>query len=90
MRKDIFIVGARLLGVWQLLAALSSFAYLVSFWYGYIQLPAYNQQYNNIRFVIELAGGLFLVFGAHFLYDQLDRINFKGDKAENGEVEINQ
>jgi hypothetical protein len=90
MRKDLFIVGARLLGIWQLLGAANSLASMIGFWYGYMQLPAYNQQYNNIHFVIELAGGLFLIFGTHFLFDLMDRIKPEGDKVEIGEAEIKQ
>jgi hypothetical protein len=82
MRKDLFIVGVRLLGLWQLLGAVSSLAYMICFWYGYIQSQALGQEYNSIHFVVQLLTGIFLLFGTHYLFHLVDRIKPEEAPAE--------
>jgi nicotinamidase-related amidase len=74
MRKDIFVVGARLLGLWQLLGALSSLAWIASNWAGSLQTPSSASQYYYIRFFLEFIVGLYLVFRPHQLFEIIERI----------------
>ena len=86
MRKDIFIVGARLLGIWQLLGALNSLAYMVSYWSGPTRPPSYTQEYNVLTFIIHLITGLYLLFRTHRLYDVLVRLVPEEKSVEDGEL----
>ena len=80
MRKDIFIVGARLLGIWELLAAAYSLAYIIAAHIGVIKLTTSGtQEYYSLRFVVECTLGLFLIFRAHRLFNFLDRFKEKQD-----------
>lgn len=74
MRKDIFIVGARLLGIWELLGALSSLAWLIASWMGYLQMQPSNKEYTSIHFIIQFLTGIFLLFRTHQLFDLLNHI----------------
>jgi len=60
MRKDLFVLGARLLGLWQLCGALVSFAYIIGEYIGYIRSISYSHEYNMLHFGVELFVGLFL------------------------------
>jgi hypothetical protein len=88
MRKDIFIVGARLLGIWQLLGAIRSFAYIASAWLGYIRPQSYTQEYNVLLFIVELVTGLYLIFRTHNLFHLVDRLKPEEDTVEQGETDI--
>jgi hypothetical protein len=67
MRTDIFTVGARLLGVWQLIGAIETIAYLVYEWIRSYPIPAPNHEYQLIRFGVELIVGLYLVLRPNHL-----------------------
>jgi hypothetical protein len=89
MRKDIFIVGARLLGIWQLLGAIRSFAYMVGGWVGYIRQQSSTQEYNNLVFIVDLVTGLYLLFRTHSLFHLLDRLKPVEETAEDGKTDVN-
>jgi nicotinamidase-related amidase len=74
MRKDIFVVGARLLGLWQLIGALSSLAYIASNWAGYFQPSSSASQYYYIKFLLELVVGIYFVFRPHQLFDVIEHL----------------
>jgi uncharacterized membrane protein len=84
MRKDIFIVGARLLGMWLLVGAATSLAVLIITWIGYQRRIAssleYNLAYNAIHFIVEVIAGLYLLFRTHRLFNFLDGL--KPDEEE--------
>ena len=82
MRKDIFIVGARLLGIWELLGAVSSLAWLIANWMGYLQMQPSNKEYTAIHFIIQFLTGIFLLFRTDRLYDFVNRITGEGKIAE--------
>ena len=83
MRKDVFLVGARLLGIWQLLGGLGSLVWIIIVGLGYLHPQSYSQEYNSVNFIIHLATGLYLVFKTEHLFQLLDRL--KTDEDENGE-----
>lgn len=78
MRKDIFIVGARLLGIWQLLGALNSLAYIIADWLGKLHVPSSSEEYNTVHLIVQLGTGLYLIFRPYSLFNLLDRL--KGEE----------
>jgi hypothetical protein len=74
MRKDIFIVGAKLLGVMQLISAVYSLATIVAVHTGLIRPQGATAEYSSVRFVAEVAVGLFLVFRTEALFNLLNRV----------------
>ena len=90
MRKDIFIVGARLLGIWQLLGAIRSFAYIASAWLGYIRPQSTTQEYNALLFIVELVTGLYLLLRTHNLFRLVDRLKEEEKTVEQDGTDANQ
>ena len=90
MRKDIFIVGARLLGIWELIGAVSSFGWIITGWLGYVRPQSYSQEYYSVRFIIELAVGLYLLFRTHHLFHLMERLEPDNDEAQVDEHDISQ
>lgn len=88
MRKDIFVVGARLLGVWQLVGALNSLAYLISYWSGFYQPPSYSSQYYWIHFGTEFILGLYLVFRPYHLFRMIERLAESDNEGQEDSSEI--
>ena len=89
MRKDIFIVGARLLGIWQLLAGLSPLASILYAWLRPFQQHSYTQEYEIMIFAVHLLTGLYLLFRTDSLFRLMVRLN-SGDTAESGEIDFNE
>lgn len=85
MRKDIFIVGTRLLGIWQLLGALTPFAYIIGYWFGYIRPQPYTLEYNVLTLIVHLITGLYLLFRTQNLYDLLNRLKHDEDTSDHEE-----
>jgi hypothetical protein len=76
MRRDIFIVGVRILGIWQLINALNTFATLVNIWIGYTQATgAPTRMSYFLHLGIQLFTGLFLVFRTEDLFTLLDQLS---------------
>ena len=73
MRTDIFTVGARLLGLWQLVGAIESIAYLLNGWIRSYPLSAPNHEYQLIRFGVQLIVGLYLVLRPYHLSHFIER-----------------
>ena len=88
MRKDIFIVGARLLGIWRLLGALGSLAWIIAGWFGYVRAQSYSQEYYSVRFIVELATGLYLLFRTHHLFHLLERLKPDEEEVEGEKYDI--
>ena len=86
MRKDIFIVGARLLGIWQLLASLTPLVSVIGFWGKSFSAQAYNQEYYILLFIVHLLTGQFLIFKAHSLYRLLDRLTPEEEDVKDDET----
>ena len=85
MRKDLFLVGARLLGVWQLIGALNSLALILAAWAGFLPHQPGGTEYSNIRFVVELVIGLYLILKTDHLFSLLSSASQRdetGDSAQ--------
>ena len=90
MRKDIFVVGARLLGVWQLLGAINNFVFLIGHWTGYMK-PQYNSvEHDLINFGFWLVVGLYLVLRPYHLYHLLERFSEDDDEDQINDSEVNE
>ncbi len=89
MRKDIFLTGVRLLGLWQLCGATISLAYLLSEYIGYIRPQPNTHEYNLIRFGAEFFVGLFFVFRPHNIFHFVQRLSVEDDEeqADNGDAD---
>lgn len=88
MRKDIFVVGARLLGVWLLVGALSSLVYIISYWSGFYQPPSYGNQYYWIHFGTELILGLYLALRPYHLFHMIGRLADSDDEGQADSSEV--
>jgi hypothetical protein len=88
MRKDIFLAGIRLLGLWQLCGSLVSFSYIISDYIGLTRPQSYTHEYNLLRFGVEFIVGSFLVFRPHniFHFIQLLSLSYDEDQRNNGNV----
>jgi hypothetical protein len=82
MRKDLFVVGVRLIGIWQLSGALNSLALIVAAWAGFLRPQSSAQDYSSIHFAAELVIGLYLLLKPEHLFDLLTPA-----AAEEGNVE---
>jgi hypothetical protein len=80
MRKDIFIVGARLLGIWQLLGAVVSLVWIIAAWLGYLRASS-SQEYNSVHFIVQLATGSYLIFRTHQLFHLMERLKADEEKV---------
>ena len=78
MRKDLFVVGARLLGIWELVGAVSSLANIIAAWFGYLRPQSYSQEYSSLHFLVQLGIGLYLLFRTHRLFHLLERLKPEG------------
>ena len=74
MRKDIFIVGARLLGISLLTAAINPLAFVVSTWFVKYQTTPNALEYNFLNGLVHIIVGLYLLFGTNNLFNFLERI----------------
>ena len=84
MRKDIFIVGIRLLGLWQLLGAANSLAGIITIWLGYLRPQSTAQEYYILHFAVQLVTGLYLIFRPYRLFNLMARM-----KEEEMTIETN-
>ena len=85
MRKDLFIVGARLLGILLLADTLVPIVNLIGYWTKYMDLSEYNLKYLLIMLLTHLAAGIYLIGRAHKLYNFLNR--FLPDPEETKEAD---
>ena len=74
MRKDLFVVGVRLIGILLLADALVPIVNLIGYWAKYIDLSKINLQYILITIITHLAAGIFLLGRTHSLFNFLDRL----------------
>ncbi len=74
MRKDIFIVGARLLGLWLLVGSINPLCYVIVTVFVRYQSQPYAQEYNIVNGIAHLLSGLYLVFRTNTLFHYLDRL----------------
>jgi hypothetical protein len=81
MRKDIFIVGARLLGVWISIGAFNPLIYVLAAWSGFIQHQSAALDYNLLHGAVDVIAGLYLVFRTENLFDLLERVTTKAEAA---------
>ena len=79
MRKDLFVVGATLLGVWQLVGAVGSLVYVLVNWLGVYQTSPASTQYNLIHAVYESALGLYLIFRPVQLFELIQTLSGTGE-----------
>ena len=74
MRKDIFIVGARLLGISLLTGAINPLAFVVSTWFVKYQPTPNALEYNFVNGLVHIIVGLYLLLRTNNLFDSLERI----------------
>jgi hypothetical protein len=89
MRKDIFVVATRLLGVMQLVDAIFNLAYLVSHWIGYIKPQSYSHEHDLISFGIHLVLGLYFVVRPYHLFHLLELFTGDDDEEQSNDLEVN-
>ena len=85
MRTDIVIVDARLLGIWQLIAAVYAIAWIVAVWAGFAHMQPGQQEYYNLHFAVELVTGLYLLLKTEHLFHLLSPAGGKGEETEYAE-----
>lgn len=73
MRKDIFVVGARILGMWLLISAVNPITYVVASLFIKNQTPIFIQVTTIVNGLVHLIAGYFLLFKTNGLFDYLDR-----------------
>jgi hypothetical protein len=82
MRKDIFVVLIRVLGVWQLVGSLGQLANLISQWIGYMQPQTYGSRYIVLHFGLELVIGLYFVLRPYHLFHLIERFAENDDEIQ--------
>ncbi len=82
MRKDIFIVGIRLLAIWVLIEAIYPLIYVIGSWFGYFIRNNYSQEYYLINAIVHLVVGLYLLLKTNGLFDFLERVLDKKEDTE--------
>ncbi len=82
MRKDIFVVGVRLLGVWQLVGAVVSLCNIIFVWLGYYKAQSIQSEYTIIHFGVQLVIGLYLILRPYHLFHFIERFAEKDDKEQ--------
>jgi len=84
MRKDIFLVGTQLLGLWQLCGAMVSLVYLIGDYSGYVRPQAASHEYNLLRLGVELIIGLFLISRPQHVFNLARQLSITEDEDESG------
>ena len=87
MRKDIFVVGCLLLGVWELAGALSSLANLVGVWIWYPSPQSYNSKYYLLHLGVELFIGLYLILRPYDLFHFIERFTVNDKEVQVNDLE---
>ena len=82
MRKDIFIVGARLLGIWLVLEAVNPLIYIIGSWIGNFTTNLYSQDYSLINVIVHIAAGLYLLLKTNELFDLLEKVLSESKDSE--------
>lgn len=82
MRKDFFIVGARLLAIWLLIEALNSLTYVIGSWLGHFYRSSFSYEYSLINLIIHLIAGFYLLFKTNELFNFLERGLTKAEDTE--------
>jgi len=82
LRKDIFIAGARLLGLWQLLGAVNSLALIVSSWFNTAPGPSFGQDFSSLHLLVQIITGAVLLFWTNTLFRLLSHLMPEGEKGD--------
>ncbi len=77
MRKDIFIVGAILLGLWLFIGAIGPLLYLLAMLFGSFHPQTEAQDYTLLNGVVHLLIGLYLMFRPDDVFNLLERMRAK-------------
>jgi len=88
MRKDIFLVGIRLLGLWQLCGSIVSFTYIISDYIGLTRPQAYTHEYNLLRFGVEFIVGLFLILRPFNVFHFIQLLSVNDDDEDEAKSEV--
>ena len=88
MRKDIFVVGCILLGIWELAGALSSLANLVGVWIWYTSPQSYNSKYYLLHLGVELFIGLYLILRPYDLFHFIERFIVNDNEDQVNDLEV--
>lgn len=88
MRRDIFIVGIRILGIWLLIEAINPLIFIIGTWMGYFHGSYYSQQYTYslINSLIHLIAGFYLLFRSDNLFNFLEKLLTKTETGEDDEA----
>ena len=82
MRKDIFVVLIRVLGVWKLLGSLNQLASLISQWIGYMPPQTTATHYLLLHFGLEFIIGLYFVLRPYHLFHLIERFAENDDEVQ--------
>ena len=85
MRKDIFIVGARLLGISILTGGLNPLAYVVSTWFTKYQPTPNAIEYNIVNGLVHIIIGAYLLLRTNNLFNFLERVLTEEEKNKEEE-----
>jgi hypothetical protein len=86
MRKDIFIVGARLLSIWLLIEAINPLSYVIASWLGYFVINPYSQYYSIVSVIVHISTGLYLLLKTNELFYFLERTLTKTKDTEENNI----
>ena len=81
MRKDLFLLGTRILGLMQLVSGVTSAVYLILEYSGYLHPQVPTHEYTLVRFGVELVIGLFLLLRPHVVYNFVKQLSVDDDEA---------
>ena len=87
MRKDIFVVGCVLLGIWELVGALGSLSNLVGVWIWYTSPQSYNSKYYLLHLGVELFIGLYLILRPYDLFHFIERFTVNDKEVQVNDLE---
>ena len=82
MRKDIFVVSIRVLGIWQLVGSFGQLASIISQWIGYMPSQANATHYLLLHFGIEFVIGLYFVLRPYHLFHLIERFAEVDDEVQ--------
>jgi hypothetical protein len=90
MRKDIFLVGIRLLGILQLCGAMVSLVFLIGDYAGYVRAQSPGHEYTLLRFGVELIIGLLFISRPQNIFNLVNQLSVPEDEDKSSESDTNE
>jgi hypothetical protein len=90
MRKDIFVVGVRLLGTWFIVGSILPLVTITSEYFGYIHLGEYGHASNILHFCVDFIVGAFLILRTHNIFRLIELLKVDDDKDQNDNNDVNE